>query len=180
VTTNASSNGSDERATERDPVESPVLFERRLVTGRDGSSGADELKGTRLNNKVVARFADGRVVKGSTSDFSPMKDTFHVAAVDAAPGSKPLRILTRDLKAVFFVKDFVGRPEYQPHQDFDPERLVTGRKIKVVFKDGEVLVGTTQGYQPDRPGLFMVPADSDSNIERCYIVAVATQEITLL
>jgi small nuclear ribonucleoprotein (snRNP)-like protein len=139
-----------------------------------------KLKGTHLNNKVVARFADGRVVKGSTSDFVPTKDVFHVAAVDAAPGSKPLKIQTKELKAVFFVKDLVGKPEYQMHQVFDPGRPLTGRKVKVVFKDGEVLLGTTQGYEPNRPGLFMLPADQDSNIERCYVVAAATRKITLL
>jgi hypothetical protein len=128
----------------------------------------------------VARFTDGRVVKGSTSDFVPTKATFHVAVADAAPGSKPLQIQTKELKAVFFVKDLIGRPEYQPRQEFDPGRRLAGRRVRVVFKDGEVLVGTTQAYQPNRPGLFMLPADSDSNIERCYIVAAATQEITLL
>lgn len=133
-----------------------------------------------MNNKIVARFADGRVVKGSTSDFIPMRDVFHVAVVDAAPGSKPLQVQMKDLKAVFFVKDFVGRPEYQPRQEFDPGRPTTGRRIKVVFNDGEVLVGTTQGYQPNRPGLFVQPADRESNIERCYVVAAATREITLL
>ena len=133
-----------------------------------------------MNNKVVARFADGRIVKGSTSDFVPTKEVFHVAAAGAASGSKPLKIQTKELKAVFFVKDFVGKPEYQAHQEFDPGRPLTGRKVKVVFKDGEVLVGTTQGYDPNRPGLFMLPADGDSNIERCYIVAAATREITLL
>jgi uncharacterized protein DUF6982 len=66
-------------------------------------------------------------------------------------------------------------------REFDPGRPVAGgRKIKVVFSDGEVLVGTTQGYQPNRPGLFVLPANLDSNIERCYVVAAATREITLL
>jgi hypothetical protein len=133
-----------------------------------------------VNNKVVARFADGRVVKGSTSDLIPIKDVFHLAVAGAAPGSKPLQIQIKDLKAVFFVKDFVGNPAYQPRQEFDTERPSPGRKIKVVFKDGEVLVGTTQGYQPNRPGLFMQPADQGSNIERCYVVGAATQEITVL
>jgi hypothetical protein len=134
-----------------------------------------------VNNKVVARFVDGRVIKGSTSDFVPMKDVFHISVVGAAAGSKPLQILIKELKAVFFVKDFAGRPEYHPRQEFDPGRPVAGgRKIKVVFSDGEVLVGTTQGYQPNRSGLFVLPADLDSNIERCYVVAAATREITLL
>ena len=51
----------------------------------------------------------------------------------------------------------------------------------MVFADGEVIVGTTQGYQPGRPGFFMVPADqADNNIERCYVVTAATSEVTLL
>ena len=58
---------------------------------------------------------------------------------------------------------------------------VHSRKIKVVFADGEVIVGTTQGYQPSRPGFFMVPADSAvNNIDRCYVVAASTSEVTLL
>jgi uncharacterized protein DUF6982 len=87
---------------------------------------------------------------------------------------------TKDLKAVFFVKDFVGQPKHQARQEFDPTRPAMGRKIKVVFSDGEVLVGTTQGYQPGRSGFFMLPADQESNIERCYVVAAATKEITPL
>jgi hypothetical protein len=128
----------------------------------------------------VARYADGRVLKGSTSDFVQTKDVFHVAVADAPPGSKPQPIQVKDLKAVFFVKDLVGRPEYQPRQEFGAGQPVAGRKISVVFKDGEVLLGTTQGYQPGRAGFFMVPADSGSNIERCYVVAAATRNITLL
>ncbi len=33
-------------------------------------------------------------------------------------------------------------------------RFADGRKIKVVFKDGEVLAGTTTGYQPGRPAFL--------------------------
>jgi hypothetical protein len=54
---------------------------------------------------------------------------------------------------------------------------VAGRKLRIVFKDGEVLVGTTQGYQPGRQGFFVVPADAKSNNERCYVVSAATQEV---
>ena len=131
-------------------------------------------------NKVVARFADGHMVKGLTNDFIAGKEQFHVAAVDAPPGSKPVEVQTKDLKAVFFVKDFAGNPQHQWRQEFDPKRPPTGRKIKVVFKDGELMVGTTHGYQPGRPGFFLVPADPEANVERCYVVAAATQEISFL
>lgn len=50
----------------------------------------------------------------------------------------------------------------------------------MAFKDGEVLVGTTTGYQPGRPGFFLEPADTTSNIERCYVVAAATLDVSFL
>ena len=131
-------------------------------------------------NKVVARFRDGRLIKGSTSDFVPAKALFHVAEAEAPRGSKPVPVHVKDLKAVFFVKDFTGRPDYNPTNEFEGDRTPPGRKIRVVFQDGETIVGTTQGYQPGRPGFFMVPADSAANIERCYVVAAFTSEVTLL
>ena len=127
-------------------------------------------------NRVVARFKDGRLVKGATSDFLPNKDAFHVAT----PGSKPLVIQTKDLKALFFVRDHTGDPGHIEGNEIDSARPGSGRPIKVVFKDGEILVGTTNGYQPGRPGFFLVPADSGSNIERCYVVSESAEQISFL
>jgi len=131
-------------------------------------------------NKIVARFADGRVIKGTTADFFPSKDSFHVTVAAAPAGAKPAEIRLKNLKALFFVKDLTGDREHVERNEFDPSRPPAGRRIKVVFKDGEVLVGTTTGYQPGRRGFFVVPADSGSNIERCYIVAAATKEVSFL
>ena len=131
-------------------------------------------------NKVVARFADGRLVKGTTADFFPTKDSFHVSEATAPTGSNPVEISTKDLKALFFVKDFAGDRDHVEKNEFDPSRPPSGRRIRVVFKDGEVLVGTTTGYHPERPGFFLVPADANSNIERCYIIIAATREVVFL
>lgn len=131
-------------------------------------------------NKVVVRFADGHIVKGMTADFIPAKDMFHVAVADAPDGTPPVEVQTNELKALFFVKTFAGDPQHDERNEFDSSRPPAGRQIRIQFKDGEVLVGTTTGYQPGRPGFFMVPADHDSNIERCYVVAAATAEIRFL
>jgi hypothetical protein len=131
-------------------------------------------------NRVVARFADGRVVKGTTADFLPAKDSFHLTVATAPAGAKPMEIHTKELKALFFVKDFAGDPQRVKRNEFDPSRPPAGRRIRVVFKDGEVLVGTTTGYQPGRPGFFLVPADAGSNNERCYVIAAAAREISFL
>jgi hypothetical protein len=131
-------------------------------------------------NKVVARYVDGRVVKGVTADFFPGRETFHLSVASAAPAAAPLEIRVKDLKAVFFVKDLAGNPSHVEKREFDPSRPPAGRRIRVVFIDGEVVVGTTQGYQPGRPGFFVVPADPAANTERCYVVAAATREVGFL
>jgi len=131
-------------------------------------------------NKVVVRFADGSMIKGMTADFFPNKDHFHVSEETAPAGAKPVEINTNELKALFFVKNFEGDQQHVEGNEFNPSHPPVGRQIKVVFSDGEILLGTTAGYQPKRPGFFVVPADVSSNIERCYVIAAATQEVSFL
>lgn len=131
-------------------------------------------------NKVVARFVDGRVLNGVTADFFPAKDAFHVSIADDPYGADPVEIHSAELKALFFVKDYAGDPTYVESNEFDSARHQAGRRIKVVFADGEVLVGITTGYQSGRPGFFIEPADPGSNNERCYVVTAATREISFL
>jgi hypothetical protein len=61
-------------------------------------------------------------------------------------------------------------------KEFDPTHPPIGRKVRVAFPDGVILVGTTTGYQPGRPGLFLVPADAGSKVIRCYVGTAATRE----
>jgi hypothetical protein len=129
-----------------------------------------------IQNKIVVRYKDGRLMKGFTNDFMPNKEIFHLIPMGTPPGTKPLDVRVADLKAVFFVKDFGGNPQYKEKHEFDPTRPLLGRKIQVMFRDGEVMVGTTQGFQPNRPGFFVVPADAQSNIERCFVISAATKE----
>jgi hypothetical protein len=84
------------------------------------------------------------------------------------------------VKAIFFVKDFAGNREREEIQGFPAEKPVVGRKIQVVFLDGETLVGTTQGYDPTRPGFFVNPADTDSNNDRCFVVTSAIKQVSFI
>lgn len=129
-----------------------------------------------LPNRIVARFADGRMVKGTTQDFAPGKDAFHV--IGSEGGAQPVRVDLADLKAVFFVRSLVGNPGYAEVKEFGGP--TAGRKVQVTFNDGEVLVGATPAYQADRPGFFMVPADPRSNNERVYVVTAAVRTVSFL
>ncbi|MGZ6236184.1 MAG: DUF6982 domain-containing protein [Syntrophales bacterium] len=133
-----------------------------------------------IQNKIVVRYQDGRINKGMTSDFFPNKDLFHLSPVNALPEAKPITVSIRELKAVFFVKTLEGNREYKDKKEFEANKTVAGRKIRVIFKDGEVLAGTTHGYQPNRPGFFIHPADPQSNNERCFVISAATQEVSFI
>ena len=52
----------------------------------------------------------------------------------------------KDLKAVFFVRDFNGNRGYQESQAVEGQRH--GRRLEVTFRDGEKLVGTSEAYNP--------------------------------
>ncbi len=57
--------------------------------------------------KVVARYVNGKRVKGFSQDFFPNKDRFYVYPA-AKPSGEATEVLVKELKAVFFVQDFVG------------------------------------------------------------------------
>ncbi len=129
--------------------------------------------------KVVARYIDGRLIKGLSQDFFPNKDHFHVSPADKSSGEAS-EIFLKELKAVFFVRDFVGNNEYNERKEYIQGDKPSGRKIEVTFKDGEVLVGTTLGYDANRPGFFFFPADPKSNNVRIFAVTSAVKKVRYL
>jgi len=127
--------------------------------------------------KVVVRYVDGRILKGFTQDFFPNKDHFHLHPFDKSAGQVPMKIQVKDLKAVFFVKDFEGDAIYSERRNFSETDKIQGRKIEVVFQDGEQLVGSTMGYDRSRQGFFIIPVDSSGNNERVYVVQAAVNRV---
>jgi small nuclear ribonucleoprotein (snRNP)-like protein len=133
-----------------------------------------------IQNKIVVRYQDGRIVKGTTGDFLPTKPAFHLTLNDAPRDAKPIEVQIAEVKAIFFVKDFMGDRERKKGQEFPTGKPVVGRKIRVIFQDGETLVGTTQGYDANRPGFFVIPADPSSNNDRCFVVTRATKQVSFI
>lgn len=132
-------------------------------------------------NRVVARYLDGRVLKGTTADFLPARPSFHVVPTPQTGTSiEVVEVQVADLKALFFVRDLIGDAAYNEARAFAPDTRAAGRKVQVEFKDTETIVGTTQGYQPERQGFFVVPVDPKSNNERCFVVMAAVKDVTFL
>jgi hypothetical protein len=128
--------------------------------------------------KLVARYLDGRVVKGHTLDFSMNKDVFHLSSFDDANVTAEVRI--DQLKAVFFVKDFSGNRDYDERKEFDGSCPVNCKKMEITFFDGEKLTGIAEMYMPNRKGFFLFPADKKSNTEKVFVVNKAVMDVKFL
>jgi hypothetical protein len=130
--------------------------------------------------KIIVRYADYRVVKGYSRDFFPNKSSFHLELIAEGDKGKIREVQMKDLKAVFFVRDFIGNPSYNEKKFFAAGQNINGRKVRVSFKDGEVLVGSTIGYDPKRDGFFLFPPDTQSNNMKVFVVLSAVSGVDFI
>ena len=127
-----------------------------------------------MSNRIVARFLDGRVLKGASFDVSLTKAACHV---QTSTGTVEVKL--SELKALFFVKDLAGDPAHEDARTLVPgdNRAVGGRRVDICFKDGEKLMGVAPSYRPDQPFFFILPADPESNNIRVLINRAATKSV---
>jgi hypothetical protein len=130
--------------------------------------------------KIVVRYLDGRLLKGYSQNFFPNKPSFHISPLDPDKSKDPAEVYVNQLKAVFFVRDFLGNKDYVEKKTFPEGVKPQGRVIEVTCRDGEVLVGTTTGYDPKRSGFFLFPADPQVNNVKIYIVSGAVVKVRFL
>jgi len=124
---------------------------------------------------IVARFIDGRVLKGVSLDVDPKKPTCHLKTDSGGT----IEVSLAEVKALFFVKTAGGRPEYNEARDAAPgdSRLHGTRRVKAVFQDAEEIVGLMNRFPPITPYFFMLPIDPASNNIRMLVNRSALREI---
>src|ERR1017187_3490059 len=62
-------------------------------------------------SKVVVRSLTGARTKGYVSDFSSIEDSFNLLPQEDPLQGTAIKVALKDLKAVFFVWEFNGKPE---------------------------------------------------------------------
>jgi len=131
-------------------------------------------------NKIVVKYKDGKIVKGWSTDFGPNKEIFHLHPLEEYD-KDVLEIEVDSLKAVFFVKDYIGNKDYKKVRTFEdaPQGIPSQRKIVIIFKDGENFYGTTHSYDPERKGFFVYPIDPKDNNHRVFVVNPAVNSVKL-
>lgn len=131
-------------------------------------------------SKVVMRYADGRALKGYTQDFFPDQAVFYLYKKHPDHAEKPIEVSVKDLKSIFFVRDFLGNPNSREPKKIPDGLKVLGRKVEVTFKDKEVMVGSTLDYDPQRAGFFLFPSNPDSNNLMVFVVSEAVHNLRFL
>lgn len=114
---------------------------------------------------IVARYLEGHVVKGRTTDFHPENDSF---LVDIDPGLPPERLPVKNMKALFFVRSLEGNPTRRDHREF-PKGTGLRTKLWLEFRDGEKMAGWPVSAALGRKGFYVLPTDPDSNVEKAYV-----------
>ena len=131
-----------------------------------------------MENKIVVHTKDGAIHKGVTNDFDPTQVGFHL--LPAEGGGVPMRFQVDDLKALFYVKDYVGNRDFVAQRQFD-EALRAARKAIISFHDGEEIWGMLgEGADEEGTGFYFFPADKRDNNIRIYVIRSAMKEIRLV
>lgn len=124
--------------------------------------------------KIVVHFNDGHVKKGTTNNFKDDRNFFTLITTNNVQED----INISDVKSVFFVKEFEGdnRFSYEYKDNF----AETGKKIKIEYQDGEIIIGSAINYSPMREGFVVIPADLGGNNLRIFVVKAAIKNVQFL
>jgi hypothetical protein len=128
-----------------------------------------------VSTLVVARYRDGKLVKGISMDLDPRKPTCHVRP----PAGAVVEVKLAELKALFLVKTLEGNSQHDENLMVPRgDRRSHGTTIvEVRFEDNERLVGFTNRFPPNQKHYFVVPVDLNSNNIRVLVNSLAVKSI---
>ncbi|HUC44573.1 MAG TPA: hypothetical protein VMR65_11065 [Candidatus Sulfotelmatobacter sp.] len=128
-----------------------------------------------MEQKIVVHLRAGAIHKGVTQDFSPRHESFHLLSGEG--GGVPVKIRLADMKAMFWVKDYLGNRDFVARRDFDPKKKPPGKRAIVTFHDGETIWGTVTEDEPEVPGFFFLPADEADNNIKIFVIRASVKEL---
>jgi hypothetical protein len=130
-----------------------------------------------MENKVVVHMKDKTIRKGVTQDFDPGRETFHL--LPAEGGGIPVRVRLEDMKALFYVRDYIGNRDFVARRQFD-EAKRSGKRAILSFLDGETLWGTVTEDPGGGSGFFFFPVDEQDNNIRIFVIRSSVKEVRIV
>ena len=135
-----------------------------------------------LKKKVVVKYQNGEIIKGWVEEYNLERESFILFPLIEYSEEERMEIKFSSLKAVFFVKDFIGNKDYKKVRTFNVDLKITPsqRKLTVNFLDGEHLYGTSHSYGRYKIGFFVYPIDPKDNSERIFVIHSAVESVRLM
>ncbi len=130
-----------------------------------------------MENKVVVHMKSGTIYKGVTHDFDPARESFHLLPGEG--GGVPVRLRIDDMKALFYVRDYVGNRHFVSRQDFQGV-AGGGRQVVLTFRDGEEMWGLVENPEDEGAGFFLTPADKRDNNVRVFVVRSSLKDVRMV
>lgn len=131
-------------------------------------------------HRVVVRF-DDHTVRGTAqiSELGSIEELLHenpgspleTIKLSLVDTGEVKEILTRDAKAVFFVKTFSGDIRHKALHFHENAPIVPGLWVRVYFNDGEMIEGIISNTRDFvlETGFFLIPTDPNGNNRLAYI-----------
>lgn len=141
--------------------------------------------------KIVAHLRGGKLVKGYTNTIpaTDAKKLLQLQVLDLpeqleveSEAGEVTRVQRDALKAVFFVKSFEGRNNYDEIKFFGSHPPIEGLWVRVKFYDGEVTEGMVRNslHCLINPGFLLKPPDPASNNQAVYVIKGSLSEFLVL
>ncbi|MBI1984478.1 MAG: hypothetical protein HYS61_09790 [Acidobacteria bacterium] len=129
--------------------------------------------------KVVVRRLDKELIKGYVNPASFLGEAgVELLDREGRVGAIPLNAI----KAVYFVRDFEGDPDYVERKAFLRRPKLDGLWVRLTFKDEEVFEGILANnlLTLDARGFLVTPADFSSNNLRIFVPRSALSGMEVL
>lgn len=157
------------------PPQLPAPVTESVDETVEGNTPTATADGQAVFNRVVVRYADGRLRKGFVRDFLASRGIVEVWPSPDAPPTTRVVVPFHQLKAIFFVRDFEGDASYAGGASSATN--ARGRKIAVTFLDGEQLTGVTLTYKPEAVGFLVTPLDAQDNNTQVFVVSQSIRHV---
>ena len=131
-----------------------------------------------MEKKVVVHMKDGTIHKGVTHDFDADRERFHMLPGEG--GGVPVEVGVDDMKALFYVRDYMGNRDFVARKAFDDAHR-SARRAVVTFNDTEEVWGLLgEEHSDEGLGFFFYPVDKNDNNIRIFVVRSAIKELRLV
>jgi hypothetical protein len=129
----------------------------------------------RQPQKIVVHYLDGTILKGHARFFYHHQMHLLLETMEGEERLVPFSAV----KAVFFVKSFTGDRKRREKREFVEGSPSFGEAVRVIFLDGETILGRSMNYRPEDRGFFLKPADPSSNNEMVFVPQSALRSVSV-